>query len=61
MMSISSSKMPEKTINGVLESVAKIIQLMNDFNSTVETEKQKELPNNQKLFFPKTLPFVFHS
>jgi len=35
----------EKTINGVLESVAKIIQLMNDFNSTVETEKQKELPN----------------
>lgn len=35
----------EKTINGVLESVAKIIQLMNDFNSTPEAEKQKELPN----------------
>jgi len=35
----------DKTINGVLESVAKIIQLMNDFNSTPEAEKQKELPN----------------
>jgi gas vesicle protein len=35
----------EKTINGVLDSVAKIIQLMNDFNSTQETDKQKELPN----------------
>lgn len=35
----------EKTINGVLDSVAKIIQLMNDFNSTQEADKQKELPN----------------
>jgi len=35
----------EKTINDVLDSVAKIIQLMNDFNSTHEADKQKELPN----------------
>ncbi len=35
----------EKTINVVLDRVAMIIQLMNDFNSTLETDKQKELPN----------------
>lgn len=35
----------EKTINDVLDGVAKIIQLMNDFNSAKEDDKQKELPN----------------
>lgn len=34
----------EKTINIVLDRVAKIIQLMNDFNSTQEGDKQKKLP-----------------
>lgn len=35
----------EKTITAVLEGVAKIIQLMNDFDSTQEADKQKALPN----------------
>lgn len=40
----------EKAINGVLDSLANIIQLMNDFNSTKEGEKQKELPNYYSSF-----------
>jgi gas vesicle protein len=40
----------EKTINVILDSVAKLIQLMNDFNSTQETDKQKELPNYYSSF-----------
>lgn len=34
----------EKTINGVVAKVAKLIQLLNDFNSTKEAEKQDKLP-----------------
>jgi hypothetical protein len=33
----------EETINGVLERVSKLIQHLNDFNSTQEADKQKEL------------------
>lgn len=36
----------EKTMNGVLDSVANIIQLLNDFNSSKEEDKQKELPKH---------------
>ena len=34
----------EETINGVVEKVSRLIQHLNDFNSTRETDKQKELP-----------------
>jgi len=33
----------EETINGVVEKVSKLIQHLNDFNSTKEADKQKEL------------------
>lgn len=34
----------EETINGVVEKVSKLIQHLNDFNSTDEKDKQKQLP-----------------
>jgi hypothetical protein len=34
----------EETINGVLDKVSKLIQHLNDFNSTKEADKQKQLP-----------------
>lgn len=40
----------EETINGVLDSVGKIIQLMNDFSSTKEEDKQKGLPKYYSAF-----------